>query len=962
MGAQNWQRDPSKDARSPAATAKSTVGTALKFMYKPRFGRSIGEIGRTSGIFTRMIAGVFMTQGLFPRQHPAFKDESIHLSFADVILTSFRNLNWTKDGMPQVAFFFAVIGTIIFSVIGFILALTGMFTTQAHAGIVDAPFPLNDAGNLWLEHIFNDGNFTFFNNETGADYGMLTGDGIRTTPIILKTMAAMYANVMLILAVIILFYHLIAMVVHTAHEGTVMGRNAHQIWAPVRLVFALGLLVPVADGWSSGQWLVMQIAKWGSGMASNIWNLTSEFPRPLVRVNPDTLADGLINHLEHAGRCVVKDAFREGADGPAVINDPNWQLARDFFGTITNPGQGTYIQDIPPAGLASGFSTAAGAPHFMVFSGNPNTSWWTGNACGIFYSPSVRQQVNGYGTRGPDAANLEQISAAYITAFNAIQDRAFTHGVVMALAELRQNGGAGMIIQDAFTKDQLKADYKDTFVGAIGAARVALGAPPVIPGPGQFVYDEGTNDLIYKTVDPYVADQRGWMSAGMYFMDLVGKQSHAQRMVGLPVVSGMPMSSKGAQHAYTDSLSHSEAERNQEYQKDLTIPNTLCGGSVASGASVDLIKKLIYCVGFIPLGLMDSNFQMTTGRQFAGTGNTMPFTDMVNFGGKLINSAKNLVLMGLALQTAAAGITIASDALRDASIVEKNTKVRDLLAAAGFGVDTVKGIVDLGGMLSGMLISFGVMMFFPGFILFYLLPALPFINFVLGCITWMVSLLMATIAIPVIAIAHLTPNGEGLPSASARGAYYMILQIFLRPIMMIFGLYVCILLANTGLVFASVLFNDGTNTSMTGTDPLSQLMYFILYAGLCYAIVNASITCIDEFPLKSVAWVGGGSVDQNHPAQTAIAGAIAGQSVAQQLTGGLSQLRYGGKSSAAAQATAAQDYESTLVGHMKSGAISEQRAGELRSFGPTLGTAALEKTLNKAQANKDNAGGDGKQG
>jgi len=80
-----------------------------------------------------------------------------------------------------------------------------------------------------------------------------------------------YSYSMLIIGAIVLFYHLTAMVVETAHHGVVMGRRANQVWAPIRLVIAVGLMVPYNTGLNSGQYIILEVAAWGSNLASNIW-------------------------------------------------------------------------------------------------------------------------------------------------------------------------------------------------------------------------------------------------------------------------------------------------------------------------------------------------------------------------------------------------------------------------------------------------------------------------------------------------------------------------------------------------------------------------------------------------------------------------------------------------------------------------------------------------------------------
>jgi hypothetical protein len=925
MSAPVWQRDPGSDKPQSPGKVRVGVGTALRYMYKPRLGQSLGEIGRNNGMFTRMIAGVFASQGLFPKNHPALRDETQRLPLTGVLTTAFNNLNWTKDGVPQILFFFAVIGTIVFSTIGFFVALASMFTSQAQAapGILDSPFPLQDVGNKWLEHIFNDGDFAFTNNTTNAQYGLLGTDFVRM-PQIIRQIAAFYSNAMLILASIILIYHLISMIAATAHEGVAMGRNANQIWAPIRLVFALGLLVPVAGGWSSGQWLVMQIAKWGSGMASNIWNVSSNFPPNVAKANPDIQGDTLVANLMGVGACLI---HTEHSIGPDAKIQTNGTYTASLAGIGLVNSTRTVIDAVPtPAG--SGLSTLAGAPNFFVTAGDgtvaPPDRWGTGANCAKITTPGVSPQLglNAFatwgtnqftGAAGPDGPNMRGIATAYIAAYNAIAADAILLGAAEAIKDYRIDGANGICgvgapiicggVPATYSRSlsitALKTTYRNTFLGSIGAIvvpKVAGVAPGYIePAAGQFVYDEAANNLSYKTANAYVADPRGWMTAGSFFMDLATKAKMMDAFMRLGVnVQATP----GTQEAKTkydmDMLGKMEALSNEDYNGALPGGN-LCAKPDNTGTP-DFFKKLVYCVGFIPFGIMQSDFTMNTGRLFAGAGNHLPFSDMHAFGGNMIEGATTLIKMGLALNAASAAVGLTDSLIDKVENQKKASAIGKFLKAAGIsgGVEMLKGMVDGIGVFAPMLISFGVMLFIPGFMLFYLLPMLPFINFVMGCITWVVSVLQAVIAIPVIAIAHITPNGEGLPSSSARGAYLMLLQIFLRPIMMVFGFLVCVLIVNTGLVFASMLYLDNTTISMIGADPMSQLIGFVLYAGLSWGIVHAAITCIDEFPLKAVSWIGGGSVDANHPASNAVAGVLASTQAMNQISGGLGGLRIPG--------------------------------------------------------------------
>lgn len=80
-----------------------------------------------------------------------------------------------------------------------------------------------------------------------------------------------YANAFAVLTAALAFfgglfmaYHTVAGIVSSAYSGKVLGERWHQIWAPLRVVFGFGLLIPVGDGFSS----VHYILRDGVGVAA----------------------------------------------------------------------------------------------------------------------------------------------------------------------------------------------------------------------------------------------------------------------------------------------------------------------------------------------------------------------------------------------------------------------------------------------------------------------------------------------------------------------------------------------------------------------------------------------------------------------------------------------------------------------------------------------------------------------
>lgn len=926
---QNTPKSNNQGGKKPSA-----VRSTLSYMYKPRIGKNFGEIQRTAGVLPRLLAGIFAMQGLFPSHHPALRDETLRLGMVDVLGTAFGSLQWNKQGVPKICFFFAVLATLVFTVIAFAFAVVGFFSTPAHAvGYFDNSLLNTDIANRWLDYLFqptvtNNFDVVVPNNALNGTATQSIGNAV---PIAFRRMAGLYSSAMLILAVIILLYHLISMLVHTAHDGTPMGRSAHQIWAPVRLVFALGLLIPLSNGFSSGQWLVLSIAKLGSNLASNVWSdptwgigaaVTGQSQQLSTR--PDTEAEAMINNLISIGFCAkstqlkgtaVQDmngflgntvlATRTAVDAARVADINNalyWSMNSAGAPLAAQGADGGAIAAAVlarrnPVASGAGTSTSAGAvskSYYPVAPETPSTgggtyaSTWTEVPCGTVTFPTLA--LDG-GVDPALAPILQGIADSHKDAFAAIEHDALSVGATLAASAAQPGGigsaclatygsgipagscnasvaGSGAGVNVAQSKIQLRQDYLTAFQAAL-----AGNAPAVTfnPATGMITYNNiPTAAAAASLMGTAAAQNLGWMSAAGWFSSLASKHSIFGRAAKIvPTV-------------------------NADCKK------VDCGDQIIA-AQIEqdekgFISSLIESIENGVVGIMDAakNIGMGVLRQIGLANNqnnfiwhTMftsdsPVSDMIGLGNILVDGGIHLIevgvvvsligALGLAMDNAgnltenASGQT-SSLTRATAGVMGKAASGLLKLLPSGKLLKMVTGGAHYASLVTPLLFGLASMIIVPGVFLFYILPFLPFMNFVTGVITWLISLLQAVVAIPIIAIAHISPNGEGLPSSSARGAYTMILQIFLRPIMMIFGMLATIMIMNTGIAFLNTVFFNIYKQNMGGNaDGLfSDVIFMVMYAGAAWGIVNAAVTAIDDFPLKAVTWIGGGQgVDRNH--------------------------------------------------------------------------------------------------
>jgi conjugal transfer/type IV secretion protein DotA/TraY len=194
-----------------------------------------------------------------------------------------------------------------------------------------------------------------------------------------------------------------------------------------------------------------------------------------------------------------------------------------------------------------------------------------------------------------------------------------------------------------------------------------------------------------------------------------------------------------------------------------------------------------------------------------------------------------------------------------------------------------------------------------GFILYYILPFLPFVYFFFAVGTWVKSIFEAMVGVPLWALAHLRLDGEGLPGDSASNGYFLILEIFLRPILTVFGLIAAMLIFTAQVRVLNFIWLMVVD-NITGYEPdpyvtmpfemnvprgvVDQFFFTIIYTIIVYMLATASFKLIDKIADSVLRWMGAGvspfqsGSDDVRDGLTRYA-AIGGITMGQQIAGGV---------------------------------------------------------------------------
>ncbi len=307
-------------------------------------------------IFMRTVAGILAHAGVLPMTHPAvlYGEPGVEkCSFTEMLGDAWYSLRSHGATPYQWSVFSSVVLIsffIVSSVIMTVINLSTVFVTSASAQVFQ-----NWAGNSDFSTIGKAG--------TGALWDKTYPPGIATDPLTggtapsgasLTDYAIIFLNDMLrlgaagkggplqnavgammqiyntgimVIAGAMLFWLILSVVVDTAKTGTLGGGRHNMVWAPIRIVFALGLMVPLgANGFSSGQFMVMKVAEYGSNLGSNAWHayLTSITKNVLYKPPAQKNLMELTGAMLRAWVCIVaSNGYSDQAEG---LNLPDQQI------------------------------------------------------------------------------------------------------------------------------------------------------------------------------------------------------------------------------------------------------------------------------------------------------------------------------------------------------------------------------------------------------------------------------------------------------------------------------------------------------------------------------------------------------------------------------------------------------------------------------------------------------------
>jgi conjugal transfer/type IV secretion protein DotA/TraY len=907
-----------------AARAKAVA----RYMVMPGIVPRLKDFSGTGfGYLAFLIASVYAAVRILPASHPYTNPANIgQFGIRQAVAAAANHVVISRRNIDQILVFGAVMAAIVILFVQFLGLIFLLFNGTAFAqdlasvggfeGLFKTRHPDTDIAFRLMDYVFGIPDFFKSGVPTNTPFHVA-----------LHALFKFYNMAILAVAVLIFLYYVIVVVAETAQTGVPFGKRFSHVYAPLRLVAAVGLLVPLNYGFNGSQYIALGAARLGSGLATNGWiafNKSLDNPMGVDKKTlianvkaPDITSMVAFFTVVHACREAYKIqeqkdiyAFVRVGDGTSygLLEDTDYKTAMlhqsDNKGTVA----------------------ILGAIEVIFGIGNEKGS--VDEYCGVFKVPvrepytRVNKSLSGGGISGGETSEATTVTKAYYELTRMIwkdeRIKALGERFAHSLTRMNYSNPTGGISAGIDSGGNV-CHKADVLQDSGKCSRYTFKPPFAVPSQAKDNFQSALNNQINEVVKEKRENvdfkietdvlHRGWGGAGIWYNKIAeANGSFLGAVFDVPMTSRYPkvMEDIKKEKLGQDSGSPSickqfdpKFSKNKPYQaitgdgKTAYYSNVM-GAAFAYWNCDSQTEDRKGLTGNVVLDAMNIIF------------GTQGLFDMLN---NVPDDKLNLPVHPLA-QMVAIGKGLVDSAIRNLAAS----------TASAFGGGMVGALNQhLGESLqavSGFFMGIAVIGLTAGFVLFYVLPFLPFIYFFFAVGSWVKTVFEAMVGAPLWALAHLRIDGDGFSGSSAAGGYFLMLEIMLRPILTVFGLIggmaiFTALVAVLNELFKIVVLNTtGTNLSdptggadaSTGSDMdiyrraiVDQFFFTIVYAIIVYMMATTSFKLIDQVPNNIMRWMKtpagsfGDSVPDATGKLTSYA-AIGTRIVGGQVTGGINSL------------------------------------------------------------------------
>jgi len=821
-----------------------------------------------------LIALIFESARLLPHNHPYLNPANIgKYGIRHILTQGGQNLSWTKKNIDQIVVYFTTLIGIALLIGQFILFALALAAEQPAFAQIDTvedilsvesqynPGPEQDLAFITMDRVFGVENIFDSCISRGGGCENLrgqpaSGEGTNQTypfptHLALHKMLEFYSYGIFVISVFIILYMVARIVGETATTGVPFGERINKTWVPIRLILFLALLIPLSmndqnPGLNGAQIITLWSAKLGSNFATNGWGKFIEQSEDELLGKPEELIatpkapelGSLVKFIFVAKTCRI-------AEEMAYEHDVEPYLIRERQAQPLSPGEDSQLQTTQTYDQALRFAnygtlairfgskwdgTAQTEDDYRDYKG------YVDPLCG-----EIKLPTTGGGLTPSGSQAVQRIY------YNMINDM-WRDGEITRRAEC--------IVRRKFqpANTQECNELPDRAFATETIQRYELQLQNQLPQ----VIEQQIASGEWNISDNIKS--KGWAGAAIWYnqvADLNGEVTTAIRTLPQPSQYPKVLESIALQHAINSKnvnpanafdplLANGEEVTYQRFRdKDIAKPmqvayefwndDTLYKSEAQKPTGNYLIEGINALFGTSGIFDIRENTDIHPLAQLSAVGRGMLEASIRNFGIGIIGEGVGF--------------------LSDGATAEVSKTIGGFFNTIAFTTVAIS------------------------FILFYVLPFLPFVYFLFAVGGWVKAIFEAIVAMPLWALAHISRiDGEGIPGPAASNGYFLILEIFLRPILILFGLLASIVIFGSLVELLNEVFNivvlnvsgfDLENANQPNQQnnqdenlidflrsPIDQLFFSVLYTIIVYIVGLSSFKLIDLIPNQITRFMG----------------------------------------------------------------------------------------------------------
>lgn len=861
-----------------------TQGSVLKYMLLPGFLPRLGKLFGGFKNLSYFMAAAFNALRIIPNGHPCLLQANHgKYSILQILSIAGSHITFDRKNLDKVTIFFVMLTGLVILFLQFILGIIALVTGPAFA--YDGP----NGGPTTIAQFFSNPNektdiaFRLMDLVFGVP-NIFGSDDMGTSPFHagLHVLFQFYSYGILLVGTFVIIYLTATIILETAQTGIPFGERFNKAWTPVRVILFFGLLLPAAGGLNFAQHLVLQSARLGSNVATNAWV-----------------------------------GFDEAAQSPYLEESANL-IAEQTAPSLTSLY--SFMEIAKTCQYAEGRMRGKNVQAWAVFSGKDAVEIGGEGATNIV---DLAQKANGgsiyirFGEKNDDLYTKEKGAV-----------KPYCGEVVLSITDVAQPGS--VIMQQGYL-DLISCMWGSRIGGGtVPTFKEYIDAPEIVPGSRLSCGGLGSN-----------VNQMGKTITDVYAPVTVNAEAEMKWVTAPDRVVNMPRSVAAFMQSKVDDARQAQIDGGDWLNDGAMIMGwagagvwfnkiaELNGSLTASIFAKPEVYKMPLVMEFIKKKKSEGESNVPTELLFTPTlpsGEMVPFEDpreihiavVLNqiflfwnkdYTPSNVNGVPETYDNGM---TGNMILDVMNTFMGTKGLFDmcKNTDIHPLAQLTALGKGLMEhsirgfmaaGVVGIGGGLTGLfekvgfkqaiqaassfLLSFAGIGLMLGFILYNVVPFMPFIYFFFAVMTWVKSIFEAMVGVPLWALAHLNIEGQGMPGDAATTGYFHILEIFLRPIAILIGLLggIAIFAAMVKVmnqIFYIVLSNlaghyvagDSGCFNPPGADEnmvtfsekdflggtIDEFFFTVIYTIIVYLFSIPCFKLVDMIPDHIMTWLGSG--------------------------------------------------------------------------------------------------------